>query len=461
MIVGRNDPCPCGSGKKFKKCCMHKAALDNAISLMQTKIRRSEGQLIYAMQVWLEKASLDHLANKGLEDFLRLAKQEFSEEQFNALEDSMLWYFVLLDWLLPASKKDKGITLAQLFAHDTKPTGFDLQVLTQMQDQPYSFYQIEDVIPGKGLYLKDLLLDTTTYVHERLGSVMEAKGMIQLSKVITLNNTSVMIGAVPLPLEGHFVPQILAYQDTLRQLHLLHPEGLRQAKTAIIRLFWDMYREASRPPVMTNNDGDIIEWNQLVYTFQMDMPSLAQRLLPLTPYQDMAEFLQVAAKFTGDQLVSLSFPRVNEQHVVIGEFQVSAGELRVTTNSAKRSGRIKSSITRRLGEQLQLVEQIWDPQLFADKIQQNTPVQTSSAHKALDDETHSLIAQYMQTHWKSWIDQSLPALNHQTPRQACKTPQGRKLVESLLLSFEGRAQQDHNDPSNPPIDWLRQQLKLE
>lgn len=22
--VGRNDPCPCGSGKKFKKCCGRK-----------------------------------------------------------------------------------------------------------------------------------------------------------------------------------------------------------------------------------------------------------------------------------------------------------------------------------------------------------------------------------------------------------------------------------------------------
>ena len=21
--VGRNDPCPCGSGRKFKKCCLH------------------------------------------------------------------------------------------------------------------------------------------------------------------------------------------------------------------------------------------------------------------------------------------------------------------------------------------------------------------------------------------------------------------------------------------------------
>ncbi|MED4986482.1 SEC-C metal-binding domain-containing protein, partial [Geobacillus stearothermophilus] len=24
MAIGRNDPCPCGSGKKYKKCCMNK-----------------------------------------------------------------------------------------------------------------------------------------------------------------------------------------------------------------------------------------------------------------------------------------------------------------------------------------------------------------------------------------------------------------------------------------------------
>ena len=24
MKVGRNDPCPCGSGKKYKKCCLSK-----------------------------------------------------------------------------------------------------------------------------------------------------------------------------------------------------------------------------------------------------------------------------------------------------------------------------------------------------------------------------------------------------------------------------------------------------
>ncbi len=27
--VGRNDPCPCGSGKKFKKCCLNSESLND------------------------------------------------------------------------------------------------------------------------------------------------------------------------------------------------------------------------------------------------------------------------------------------------------------------------------------------------------------------------------------------------------------------------------------------------
>jgi hypothetical protein len=27
--TGRNDPCPCGSGKKFKKCCIHEVTVIN------------------------------------------------------------------------------------------------------------------------------------------------------------------------------------------------------------------------------------------------------------------------------------------------------------------------------------------------------------------------------------------------------------------------------------------------
>jgi len=40
--VGRNDPCPCGSGKKYKHCCMHKdlAQAQGETNAGETKKRR-------------------------------------------------------------------------------------------------------------------------------------------------------------------------------------------------------------------------------------------------------------------------------------------------------------------------------------------------------------------------------------------------------------------------------------
>lgn len=38
MKIGRNDPCPCGSGKKYKKCCLHKES--NALPQMNTEFLR-------------------------------------------------------------------------------------------------------------------------------------------------------------------------------------------------------------------------------------------------------------------------------------------------------------------------------------------------------------------------------------------------------------------------------------
>jgi hypothetical protein len=49
--IGRNDPCPCGSGKKYKHCCYG----ENSPVLRQvvtyddadwTKIRRTEGDVV-------------------------------------------------------------------------------------------------------------------------------------------------------------------------------------------------------------------------------------------------------------------------------------------------------------------------------------------------------------------------------------------------------------------------------
>ena len=41
MTVGRNDPCPCGSGEKFKKCCAAKG--ETATSGLKAAIRMKGG----------------------------------------------------------------------------------------------------------------------------------------------------------------------------------------------------------------------------------------------------------------------------------------------------------------------------------------------------------------------------------------------------------------------------------
>lgn len=42
--VGRNDPCPCGSGKKFKKCCLNSQGLNAASSgLHEAALEQAKG----------------------------------------------------------------------------------------------------------------------------------------------------------------------------------------------------------------------------------------------------------------------------------------------------------------------------------------------------------------------------------------------------------------------------------
>jgi hypothetical protein len=36
--IGRNDPCPCGSGLKYKKCCLRKDSLKNHSEVRSTTI---------------------------------------------------------------------------------------------------------------------------------------------------------------------------------------------------------------------------------------------------------------------------------------------------------------------------------------------------------------------------------------------------------------------------------------
>src|SRR3989442_775394 len=55
MKPGRNDPCPCGSGKKYKKCCLGKAAQSPATKAVAERRFRFPVHSFYT-QAALEEA---------------------------------------------------------------------------------------------------------------------------------------------------------------------------------------------------------------------------------------------------------------------------------------------------------------------------------------------------------------------------------------------------------------------
>jgi tetratricopeptide (TPR) repeat protein len=63
---GRNDPCPCGSGNKYKKCCLAKEEAAEREELAKLEARRAEGAA--ARRLHLQEARAAMLAGFAAED---------------------------------------------------------------------------------------------------------------------------------------------------------------------------------------------------------------------------------------------------------------------------------------------------------------------------------------------------------------------------------------------------------
>jgi len=76
-------------------------------------------------------------------------------------------------------------------------------------------------------------------------------------------------------------------------------------------------------------------------------------------------------------------------------------------------------------------------------------------------EIQAAIAEMMKRRWAAWFDESIPALEGHTPRQAAKSEEGRELLEALLADYDRSSQRMPGSASNPNTSELRRELGLE
>src|ERR1039457_7370410 len=164
--IGRNDPCPCGSGLKYKKCCL---AQDNLFASR----RREEEQAVLISLSWLEQSYPDEIGEAVHYDFM----DEPDEERTDAIDSlsprlEQAISINIGEWLLADGDLDlngKDIKANELILSKGGPllSAHGREWIKELGKRPLSLYEVREVIKGEGLIVADMVNPDQKPVHIR------------------------------------------------------------------------------------------------------------------------------------------------------------------------------------------------------------------------------------------------------------------------------------------------------
>lgn len=89
--IGRNDPCPCGSGKKYKKCCMILADIIDPTDNLFTRYNK----LFTIIKTKLDEAYSNQIKkarHEASQMFLRYTSERILKPEYESLFSDWLWF---------------------------------------------------------------------------------------------------------------------------------------------------------------------------------------------------------------------------------------------------------------------------------------------------------------------------------------------------------------------------------
>ncbi len=475
---GRNDPCPCGSGKKYKKC--HGAADFPDSGMTYDRIRRLDSESDALLLRFAKEQYGDDVLEQAWEDFV------LDEELLFDPEDPEFRYFALwacYDW----KPGDDDETLPEQFLGNPHVKIEDdiRRFIGSVMAAPYSFYQVINVEPGKSLRLRDILRKREVTVIERAASTTLEKGNIIFARVLEMEEATFLMGIGGHVILLNYLEGLIKFRASLEHHRLLTggpadaatlleiEEDLRETYFEIIRS-----EEESRPD-FRNTDGEPLALHALHYeitSFERafealkDLDDDAQRKKGLaladagekdefgSPVRARLDWMKKSGKAVGPDRVTLA-------HFVIGD-----GTLVVNVNSEERSRLVQKEIAHRLGDDAVLVrtdvlthDELMERMAKRAGEARGTEKRESEHERIMREhpEVRAHLKEQMDRHWASWPDVPVPALKGMTPRQAAGDPIGRELLESLLLDFESRNARISDDFNRVDIAKLRRTLGLD
>lgn len=487
MKVGRNDPCPCGSGKKYKACCLAKQETVQTADYMWQKMRMTEGELIERLLDYAGESYGADVLFEAWNDFTCWTDDEIDESELERDPDfgSIFVPWFLFNWipdntdLAPDDDflPEEPIAITYLKEHPQRLDAFQKQFIEAACSRPYSFFVITDVVPGQSLTLKDIFLSQEYLVKERTASEAKNKGGVLFTRVLSMDGTSIMLGCASVIMPPAYHSRFIEMRENCKkEFPQITPDTLHSIAVDLRLIYLDLKdsKNEQQMPRLHNTDGELFVLMKLYYDLRCTPLEAFNKLKKLSLFRNEEELLADADYTKEGALKRVTIDwmkkgnKINKawDNTILGNITIDGNCMTIEVNSENRAQKIRQQIETLLKEKavyktsvLQSVEQA------AEEIEErkDTP---EALFKRQEQEKFSQLPEVqaalrntMEKHWESWFDQKIPALGNKTPRQAAKTELGREQLEALFLLYESYAGRE-SDALQPDIQRLRATLGL-
>ena len=471
--IGRNDPCLCNSGKKYKHC--HGAAEILTPDFKYERIRRFDGESANLLM----KFAKQHYGDTALED----AWEEFRFSDGTPFKKSDPETDYFLRWFTFDWRPTQQETLAELFLAE-KETMLDSNLRRFIEatlHSPYSYFQTLEVDRGAGLTLRDVLRKREVRVHERSASTILERGHIMFARVVEMDGIFFSMGSGSHVIPPTYLDYLINFRTYLEEKEVLvddaaAAEALLNIEEELRETYFEIEGNLKNPRIdVRNTDGDPLSFHKLTYSISLldetfrALKELEQRVNGVTDEELLAG--TETNKAGEPTKVGISWLESAKKGGIGGDISlatltISPSELVVEVNSEKRSKRIQKEIKKRLGEKAVLLrtEIISHEGMMKKAAKKNLESNRDTEHDRILRESPEVIAhvkEMMEKHWANWPDVPIPALRGMTPRQAAKDPLGRELLESLLMDFELKNRSQKDEFLKVDTVKLRRELGME
>lgn len=469
--TGRNDPCPCGSGRKFKHCCLRVLDANDAARM---RLRSAEGVLIPALFAYAADEFGDEFFDEAWEEFFlwdAVPDDVDNSREFGTTFDPFFVFSFVPDSAadLPDGWPTEPLALHVLHREVESCPAFHREFIEQACKSHPSFFVVESTAPGRSIDLKDILTGRRFQVLEQSASRTLRAGDLTFTRVVTAGGASIMIGASPWVIPPAWHLPVIEIRDQLCPRRLMTVADLANDQNEIRRFYHQIADAIVNPrlPTLQNTDGDPIELTTMTYDLGVRGAEAFERLRPLATLRGEVHVDDERRDAAGaiEAAVLTWLKPGNRKHkdwdnTTLGTLRLEGSRLVVEVNSARRRERIAKEISKRFGSTAMLVEtKITDiVKELEDRRARGGEPATSSPELERTPEIQALEAELMRRHWTAWIDTKIPALGNQTPRQAAKTARGRERLDALLSDLDRSGEQKSS--FQPDLGDLRRRLGL-